>query len=291
MKNNLLKTALAACSLVLVSGASLAGPIVTEWSYSNDATFTSATFESGGGGLTTHTDYELSWGAAGGDFQNPGNFTQNRSAMTIGNGVTGTTTGGGPATGSVETLIGGGTPSGGQIGIGINVTHWNNPISGAFDTLTGGFIHDTLTLTPTLPSSGPSVDAPMLDFNFKFLETPNAGSCAGGTATPCADLFGLVSIPTLNLPFMYDGNQYLASILVRDGQGGASPIGALLDEECDVLGLGPGCQGWRTAEEAATTVQFGFSISTAPVFVPEPASFVMMVLGLFGIGYRRYRSS
>ncbi|MEZ5491700.1 MAG: THxN family PEP-CTERM protein [Gammaproteobacteria bacterium] len=281
-------------ALTVFSTASFAGPVVTTWSYSTNAKFTGATF-SGTTGTQTTSDYELSWGQTGGSFtQNQVDITDGeRSALTIGNGSVNpvTFTGGGPATGSVDTVIGGGVPSGSEIGIGVNFSHWNNPIDSGFDTLTGGSILDTLTLTPVAPAAGPAISAPSLNFQFNFLETSNNGPCAGGTATPCGDLFGILAIPTLNLPFSYDGNDYLASILVTDEFGGAAPIGTLLDGECAAVSLANGCQGFRTAENARTTIQFGFAISTEPVFdVPEPSTLLLIGLGLAGLGRRRQRS-
>ena len=293
---NRLLVASTALAAVLTSGLSIAGPIVTDWSFSTNATFTAATFGSGtgttnGGTALPASDYELSWGAAGGDFQNPtNNSAQNRSAMTI--GIPGSLTGGGPATGNVQTVIGGGIPTGAEIGLGINITHWNNPLSGLFSTLTGGTIFDTLTLTPTAPVPGPAVSAPDLTFDFNFAETSNGGPCASGTPTPCGDLFGIFGAPTLNQMFSFDGNAYLASILLSDGLGGASPLGTLTDDQCSAISFGSGCIGFLTAESQATTLQFAFAVSTDPIFdVPEPATLAIFGLGLIGIGYSSRRKS
>ena len=119
-----------------------------------------------------------------------------------------------------------------------------------------------------------------------FLETTNSGACPGGTANPCGDLFGIVGIPDLNPGFEYQGHNYLANIFITDRFGGPAPISPLLNGECDALGLDHGCQGWLTTESAITTVQFGFTIRA----VPEPATFALMSLGLFGLGYGRHKA-
>ena len=286
---------LVACGLLLagVSGASLAGPIVTAWEYENDAKFDAASFTQLEDiyGTEIQTDYELSWGATGGTFVNPPPIT-GRSAVTIGSGTAGTITGGGPATGSVNTIFGAGPPTtASQIGIGINISHWNNRIWSGYDELLSGNLLDSLTLTPT--TGGSTIYLPPLIYSFVFDETINRpselqipGTCPGGTPEPCADLFGILGIPDLNPRFVYDGQVYQADILLLGEGGGVAPIAPLLNEECSTLGLNYGCLGWRTKEDATTTVQFAFTIRA----IPEPSTLALFSLGLAGFGYRRYKA-
>ena len=148
---------LVVCGLVMAgaSGACRAGPFVTAWNYVTDTIFTDADFTDKGQyfpfppeyntlfrGTPIHTDYELSWGKDGGSFH-PTPPGGGRSAVTIGSGTAGTLTGGGPVTGTIDTIIGAGPPTtASQIGIGINISHWNNPISTTYDELLSGNLLD-----------------------------------------------------------------------------------------------------------------------------------------------------
>jgi hypothetical protein len=147
------KSMLAAAVIAASFASAVSAAPVTRWTFSTDATFSNAVFTTDGTDpdrSTSASAYELSWGRDGADFENPvADFTENRSALTVGivgdalgNGRT--LTGGGPARGEVNTNTDG-TPDlgAGEVGFGINLSHWNNPISSAFDTLTSGILTDT----------------------------------------------------------------------------------------------------------------------------------------------------
>jgi hypothetical protein len=244
--------------------------------------------------------FEVSWGAPGGTFTTDDGAANNRSALTFGSvpaflnaatpaeEITALTQGGpvGADQGTVATNFDGTPDPITEVGKGISLTHWNQPISGFFNTLLSATIEDTLTLVPVTSEdgpvvSGPDVDAPTITFNFNFRETDNAGPCAGGTDTPCGDLLGFSGIPSTNLPFTYDGNDYFANVVLsNDDFTSVAPIGTLNNDQCDELDFSSGCQGFLTDEDARTTISFGFFISTER-FNPVPAP---MPLGLMALG-------
>lgn len=285
-------TALAFTAPVHTSAA-----IITEWSYTTNATFDAASFESGGSGTTVVSDAEVSWGDDGGNFTTDDGAADNRSALTFGSvpaflaansateEITALTQGGpvGANQGTVKTNFDGTPDPTTEVGKGISLTHWNQPISGIFNTLLSATIIDTLTLTPVSPTTGSDVDAPEITFNFNFRETNNAGPCAGGTATPCGDLLGFSGIPSTNLPFTYDGEDYLANVVLsNDDFTSVAPIGTLNNGQCDELDFPNGCQGFLTDESARTTVSFGFFVSTEQ-FNPVPAPMPLALMALGGL--------
>jgi hypothetical protein len=152
----------------------------------------------------------------------------------------------------------------------------------------------SLTLSPLLPVDLPDeIDAPTITFDFEFRETPNAGPCAGGTALPCGDLVGFAGVPNTNLPFEFDGVQYFASVLLlNEGLDDAAPIDFLSAGECTALGFdGQPCQGFLTAEDQRTTINFGLTVSQVPIQVPVAPTLGLVMAGLGLLGWRKKSSS
>lgn len=284
----------AALFIALMAKSAYAGPIVTNWDYDTWAEFTASSFTGAAG--TSAGLYELVWGANSGDYQdNTAGATASQSAITIGDGPSGDDRfGGGNVTGNVNTIIGGGAPSAGEIGIGISTTHWNNILSGGFNSLTGGTLTDYLRLDAVVPETGGFQSAPTVGIEFKFQETPNSGSggvCQDGSAVPangCPDIFGFEADLTVGIPFVYDGNLYGIDVLVFDEFGGAAPIAALDAGYCSALGFAGACRGLVTDEQAHTTFQFGFDIRHVRS-VPEPNSLFLLAMAMIFFGAKKYK--
>lgn len=186
------------------------------------------------------------------------------------------------------------------------ITHINRPIYAGSGSLNSVTLTSTLTLTPYDPSGYPGLPSATMNFNINFLETPNdprPGACADGGAwgvgvnsNGCSDIF-VVDKNALNFAFWYDLDgdplsgpyqKQLYYISFFELTSGLNPLPSAACEA--VLGAGnSSCLGFRTPEDAETTVQFAALITTTPVQIPEPGSLAILGLGLAALYSARRR--
>ncbi|MES2104542.1 MAG: THxN family PEP-CTERM protein [Pseudomonadota bacterium] len=245
------------------AASAVANPIVDTWTFAETLAWSAQTYTAGGGSQTNLPD-KLSWGQSGGSEALGGT----RSSL----GINPTA-----ANGTVDTN---GLPA-----ITNTITHTNNVIDSSFATLATATLHNTLTLTPLLPTPGGAQVIPPIDFLIHFKETLNQAPCGFPVATTCDDVF-VIDFGSLNNSFVYDTNTYFISIITTTGNLTPLDPGA-----CAAAGSPAGCLGFTTPENAVTPVTFAFLITSQPVTVPEPSQLALLAIGLLGLYFIRGRKS
>ncbi|MDN3517177.1 THxN family PEP-CTERM protein [Aquisalimonas lutea] len=268
-----LHVAVAAGAALGLVTAPASAELITDWDFNGSLEWVTdgggaPTFTSGdGGGGTSVSSSLLSWGAADDDnfIDDDGNFinvdanaSNSRSALEIG-----------------DTSFSGSLQTNGAAQDTAEVTHFNNAILSSYPLLQSASLLSSLTLTQAAPPGDGSFDDDRT-FPIFFTETLNQDSCFEGSASNCDDIFLLGGDPSdLQESFEVDGWLYTVSIV-------AAGLGTLNDEACDEAGAGPGCFGFMTEEDQATTAQFQLQVSATQV--PAPGALGLLGVGLLGMG-------
>ncbi len=270
----MLKVLVGACGALGVSFSAHANPIVTSWTGTTIATFSSATFASSSS-CNHITASQLSWGTDGGS-----GCASLQSSLTITNPA---------ANQTVATFVGSGAPPALYTAAGASLQHNNYPIYPP--SLTGATLHDTLNLTALTPTSSSSPGLlPAIDFNIAFDETTNSSPCGFPSTSVCDDIFVLLG-GFFNQSFVYDTNTYYVNIFPTSGGVLSILPNATCAQVHSVNSAAPvaGCFGFQTPEDSSTALAFGYTISTLPLSVPEPATLALLGFGLVGIAVSRRR--
>lgn len=304
-------------SAILAAGTAQASTsgLITEWSYVNEAGFTTYT---GGGvsasassntNLSTSPTYDkLSWGT-------PIYFngsTQGKSNLLIDTPITGT------------------VATDGAAAEGTDIIHNNWIVGNENGTLETAEMLDILVLTPTKIdgssiTGAPAIPAPEITFFVDFFETsnyvdygfssyPNATSktvdtsktCPNGEANGtgvnvngCGDIF-VINADAPGLSFDIDpltGDLLFSTLVSLAGIPGVSSdwayevtvmlsgVTSINDAACTAVGEAAGCLGFITQEEAVNTLEASFTVKS--IFVSEPAPLAILGATLIGLGLRR----
>lgn len=248
------------CVGLLGSASAMAAPIVTDWQYTVTGEWTSYA----PGAVDNPDSNTLIWGT-------PASAGGGRSSLIITN----------PAPDQIiQTQITGDSPQPGTTGTGLTLTHNNFPILAGSGSLTNAVLSVTLDLLALLPGEaaigGPGA-LPSIHYDIQFVETPNSGTCASPSPTPCNDIFVLLG-GFLDQVLPYNGNNYFLNIFPVEG----GALRTLTATECAAAGvLQPSCLGFSTVENESNTLSFGFTISTRRFGeVPEPGILALLGLGL-----------
>lgn len=249
----LIAAAVIACSALTPAAA---GPIVTQWDVDLSGIWSSRT----PGSVSISGDQQtLSWGVP----STPGG---DQSSLVITNPAAGDT---------VDTYIGSTTIPNSFNADSVSLTHNNNVIQTG-SSLSTATLELDLKLTPLLPNPGSTTPIIPVSYKIDFNETPNSTPCAVSSPTPCNDIFVLLT-GLLNTSFMYDSQEYFINAFPITSGG---KLSVLPNAACLAAGAPNGCTGFTTPENQSTQLDFGFTVSTMPLSVPEPGSMALLGLAL-----------